>query len=106
MGIEALSRGAATAVFVDSAPAAVRTIRLNLAHARMPDRGQVRHQDARRALRSRIGQFDLVVLDPPYATPAGGLDAGLRAPDQRRGGAPPRPGIPTRAGRAYTPLIP
>jgi 16S rRNA G966 N2-methylase RsmD len=67
MGIEALSRGAEHALFVDSAPAAVRTIRENLRRTRLEGRGSVRRVDALRALRAEPGQFDLVIVDPPYA---------------------------------------
>jgi 16S rRNA (guanine966-N2)-methyltransferase len=67
LGIEALSRGAASALFVDSAPAAARVIGENLRRARLASRGTVRRQDAPAALRQNIGQFDVVFLDPPYA---------------------------------------
>ena len=66
MAIEALSRGAANALFVDSAPAAVRTIAENLRRTRLSAKGDVRRLDALRALRQKLGQFDLVLADPPY----------------------------------------
>ena len=69
LGIEALSRGAASALFVDSAPAAVKVIGENLRRARLAGRGTVRRQDVRALLRQKIGQFDVAFLDPPYATP-------------------------------------
>jgi 16S rRNA (guanine966-N2)-methyltransferase len=106
LGIEALSRGAAGAVFVDSAPGAARTIRLNLAHARLAQKGEVRHQDARRALRSRIGQFDLIFLDPPYATPAGDLNEVLADLVERGAPAPGARVVLTRPRKGYTPVIP
>jgi 16S rRNA (guanine966-N2)-methyltransferase len=71
LAIEALSRGAAAATLVDSAPAAVATIRRNLADLGLE--AQVRCEDARAFLRtaSRGGpQYDLVFLDPPYRHPA------------------------------------
>ena len=67
LGIEALSRGAAEATFVDSAPAAVRAIRDNLAALGLE--AEVRRSDARaflRAARRDRRQYDLVFLDPPY----------------------------------------
>jgi 16S rRNA (guanine966-N2)-methyltransferase len=67
LGIEALSRGAAAATFVDSAPAAVRAVRDNLAALGLD--AEVRRADARaflRAARSERRQYDLVFLDPPY----------------------------------------
>jgi 16S rRNA (guanine(966)-N(2))-methyltransferase RsmD len=67
LGIEALSRGAAEATFVDSAPAAVRAIRANL--EALGAEAEVRRADAGRFLRSASGEgrhYDLVFLDPPY----------------------------------------
>jgi 16S rRNA (guanine966-N2)-methyltransferase len=65
VGIEALSRGAASCLFVDRSAAAVRTIRANLAKTGL--RGEVRRSDVLRALAGAAGPFDLAVLDPPYA---------------------------------------
>ena len=67
LGIEALSRGAAGAVFVDSDPAAVAAIRRNLdaLGLELP----VRRRDALAYLRrAPDGLFDLVFLDPPYSS--------------------------------------
>ncbi len=67
LGIEALSRGAASAVFVDRAPAAIKAIRANLEALGME--GDVRRLEARAALRmasARAEAYDLVFLDPPY----------------------------------------
>jgi 16S rRNA (guanine966-N2)-methyltransferase len=67
LGIEALSRGAAEATFVDSAPAAIRAVRANL--EALGAEAEVRRADARRFLGSAsVGarQYDLVFLDPPY----------------------------------------
>ena len=67
LGIEALSRGAAQATFVDSAAAAVRAVRANLAGLGVA--GEVHRTDARAFLRTaRKGgrQYDLVLIDPPY----------------------------------------
>jgi 16S rRNA (guanine966-N2)-methyltransferase len=66
LGIEALSRGAARATFVDEAPAAIQAIRRNLEGI---EGGEVVRRDARGFLRtaSENGrQYDLVFLDPPY----------------------------------------
>jgi 16S rRNA (guanine966-N2)-methyltransferase len=68
VGIEALSRGADRAVFVDSSTAAVRAVRDNLVRTKLAERAEVVCAEAPRALRSDLGSFDLVVLDPPYAT--------------------------------------
>jgi 16S rRNA (guanine966-N2)-methyltransferase len=67
LGIESLSRGAAEATFVDSAPASVRAVRANL--AALGAEAEVRRADARRFLGSASAaarQYDLVFLDPPY----------------------------------------
>jgi 16S rRNA (guanine966-N2)-methyltransferase len=67
LGLEALSRGAAEATFVDSAPAAVRAVHANL-EALGAD-AEVRRADARGFLRNARAdgrQYDLVFLDPPY----------------------------------------
>jgi 16S rRNA (guanine966-N2)-methyltransferase len=77
VGIEALSRGAARAVFVDSSPEAVRTIRENLERAKLSDRAEILRRDAVRAIHSGLGPFDLVFLDPPYAVGGRALDAVL-----------------------------
>ena len=67
LGIEALSRGAAAATFVDAAPASVRAIRANL--EALGEDAEVVRADALRWLRGaprRARQYDLVLLDPPY----------------------------------------
>src|SRR5262245_16771647 len=68
LGIEALSRGAAEAAFVDSDPAAVRAVRANLERIGI-EGGRVFRADALSFLRgaARHGDlWDLVLLDPPY----------------------------------------
>jgi 16S rRNA (guanine966-N2)-methyltransferase len=67
LGIEALSRGAAEATFVDEAAAAIRAVEANLKAVRAA--AAVRRTDALRflgAARDRGAQYDLVFLDPPY----------------------------------------
>jgi 16S rRNA (guanine966-N2)-methyltransferase len=79
-GIEALSRGAAAAVFVEHDSAAVKVISENLAAARVGDRGRVVSADAISYLKDGAagdGPFDLVLVDPPYAEV--GLMAGALA---------------------------
>jgi 16S rRNA (guanine966-N2)-methyltransferase len=68
MGLEALSRGAAHATFVESDREACRTINRNLDKLGF-DRATVLCQDALTALRTDARQgsrYDLVLLDPPY----------------------------------------
>ena len=63
-GIEALSRGAAEAVFVDDNRKAIEVIRANLEKTRLA--GQVIRRDVFRFLETCDTQFDLVFADPPY----------------------------------------
>jgi 16S rRNA (guanine966-N2)-methyltransferase len=68
LGIEALSRGAAEAVFVDVSRDACAAVLANLEAARLRGRGVVRRADAVRWLSRQAAEpFDLVFLDPPYA---------------------------------------
>jgi 16S rRNA (guanine966-N2)-methyltransferase len=69
LGIEALSRGAAHATFVDADPAAVAAVRRNLDDLELHDFSDVQRGDARAFLRNaqRAGRhYDLVFVDPPY----------------------------------------
>jgi len=73
LGIEALSRGAASATFVDNAAGSVAAVRANLAALGLQG-AEVRRGDARSFLRDarQAGrQYDLVFLDPPYREAAG-----------------------------------
>jgi 16S rRNA (guanine966-N2)-methyltransferase len=79
LGIEALSRGAAEATFVDSAPGAIRAVRANL--EALGAEAVVRRADARRyldAASAARAEYDLVFLDPPYKL-AGRLGSVLTA---------------------------
>ena len=64
LGIEALSRGAATATFVDDDPRAVAAVKANLASTGL-DGGTVVRADALRWLEGAPA-FDLALVDPPY----------------------------------------
>jgi 16S rRNA (guanine966-N2)-methyltransferase len=68
LGIEALSRGAASAVFVEHDPEALRTIARNLDRLRLTGarvvRGDVLRTIAQEAARG--AKYDLVLVDPPY----------------------------------------
>jgi 16S rRNA (guanine(966)-N(2))-methyltransferase RsmD len=71
LGIEALSRGAEQAVFVERDVAALRSLEANLAALGLaPPRAQARGAEALAALRSardRKETYDLVFIDPPYS---------------------------------------
>lgn len=66
MGIEALSRGAASAVFVDHSKQALDCVKSNLRAVALVDRAKVISGDYADYLRTTQEQFDLVFLDPPY----------------------------------------
>ncbi|EAD5867730.1 16S rRNA (guanine(966)-N(2))-methyltransferase RsmD [Listeria innocua] len=69
LGIEALSRGAERAVFIDQATLAIKTIRQNIEGCHFTERAEVYRNDAERALKllhKNEWKFDLVFLDPPY----------------------------------------
>lgn len=72
LGLEALSRGAASCVFVEQAPPAVRAIRANIAALRAQARCDVRASSVM-ALGPVKEPLDLVLLDPPYGTGAGAV---------------------------------
>ncbi|OUN01547.1 MAG: 16S rRNA (guanine(966)-N(2))-methyltransferase RsmD [Firmicutes bacterium ZCTH02-B6] len=69
LGIEALSRGAREAVFVERDAQALRVLRANLRHTKLEELAEIRAGDVAREL-LRLGSqgraFDLVFLDPPY----------------------------------------
>ena len=72
VGIEALSRGAPSAVFVERDAHALRALRENVAHLGLGERARVMREDVARAvdtLARRGERFSVVFLDPPYASP-------------------------------------
>ena len=85
MGLEALSRGAAPVLFVESDPAAARVIRANMAAVGLPGAelivGRAATVLGRGPGRGAGGGpgFGVVVADPPYATGAGEVTAMLTA---------------------------
>ena len=73
VGIEALSRGASAATFVERNGKAVAAIRANLRRADLEDDATVNRAEADRWLARTVAAqdgFDLVVLDPPYDRPS------------------------------------
>ena len=67
LGIEALSRGAKSAVFVDSSEAACRLIRENLKRTRLEGDARVVRADYLDYLRRCKETYQIIFLDPPYA---------------------------------------
>ncbi|MDX2080947.1 MAG: 16S rRNA (guanine(966)-N(2))-methyltransferase RsmD [Terrimicrobiaceae bacterium] len=74
MGLEAMSRGASAATFVESDERCVRCIQTNLRRTSLP--GSVQRMDAHRFLELYGGEdaFDLIFADPPYAKKPGDPD--------------------------------
>ena len=66
LGLEALSRGAAEAVFVDASGKSLATVKKNVALCGFGDRSRLVSGDAFAYLARGEGPFDLVFLDPPY----------------------------------------
>ena len=69
LGIEALSRGAKWAVFVEESTRSLSALRRNLEECRLEDRAEVLGREARAAIKileARGDSFELIFLDPPY----------------------------------------
>lgn len=70
IGIEALSRGAASAVFVDQSQESIDVIKYNLDRARLSERAEVIRGNALSVISSlgaRGRRFDIIYMDPPYS---------------------------------------
>ena len=67
LGIEALSRGAKSAVFVDAGEPACRLIRENLKRTRLEGEARVVRSDYLDYLKRCRERFQIIFLDPPYA---------------------------------------
>jgi 16S rRNA (guanine966-N2)-methyltransferase len=118
LGLEALSRGAEHAVFVETAPAAVRALEANIgALGAAPRTALVRRDALRFAAALEAGSFDLAFADPPYGTGAAAalLDsfaavpfAGLLCVEHSRDDRLPElPGADTRRyGDTYLTFVP
>lgn len=66
LGIEALSRGAAKAYFIDENKAAFETVKENLKLTKLFDGAVVLHTDAFTFFTNTREKFDIIFLDPPY----------------------------------------
>jgi len=71
-GIEALSRGAGDAIFVDDHPKSIETIRFNLLRTKLS--GKVVRNDVFRFLQKQDERYRLVFADPPYTKKTGDRD--------------------------------
>lgn len=77
LGLEALSRGAARATLVESAPRALAALRANVAALGLPGAEVVADRVERFLARTEPVRYDVVIADPPYALAAGPLLAAL-----------------------------
>lgn len=68
LGIELLSRYGRECTFVDMSHEAVRIVSTNIKKARLEDRAYVEHCDAISYVRRSSKKFDIVFMDPPYAS--------------------------------------
>lgn len=66
LGIEALSRGAESAVFVDNSPASVSVTEQNLKFTGLDNRAHVVLSDSIEYLKHTNQKFDIIFIDPPY----------------------------------------
>jgi len=66
MGIEALSRGASSCVFIENAKSAWQVLLANLEHTGFADKSKLIKNDAAAFLLNASGPFDVAFLDPPY----------------------------------------
>lgn len=66
MGLEALSRGCASCVFVDASKEALKVIKENVSACRFEDKSRIVNGDALSFLATYSGTFDIAFLDPPY----------------------------------------
>ncbi|MFM5884742.1 MAG: 16S rRNA (guanine(966)-N(2))-methyltransferase RsmD [Novosphingobium sp.] len=72
LGLEALSRGAGSCLFAEQDPAAIRALRANIAALRAAERCDVRAASVL-ALGPAKAPLDLILIDPPYGSGAGGV---------------------------------
>jgi 16S rRNA (guanine(966)-N(2))-methyltransferase RsmD len=66
LGIEALSRGARQAVFVDQSKASLEVVQANLKKCRFTDNCELHQKTAEQFVQTARGTFDIIFLDPPY----------------------------------------
>jgi len=109
MGLEALSRGAASATFVESDREACRVVNANLDKLKL--HGTVLCQDVLRAVAGERRAYDLVLSDPPYGYDHARLvphlarlvaeDGVLVYESAGREGPPEVPGLELRTSRRY-----
>jgi 16S rRNA (guanine966-N2)-methyltransferase len=108
LGVEALSRGATEATFVERSALGVQAIRDNLRRAHLEDRATVVGSEVRSFLGGDSvprGGFDLVLCDPPYELGSPGLDDVLQELGERWV-SDTWTVVLTRGRKSSTPVIP
>ncbi|MDR3644328.1 MAG: 16S rRNA (guanine(966)-N(2))-methyltransferase RsmD [Clostridia bacterium] len=75
LGIEALSRGARSATFVDQSAKAIDVVKQNLLHTKLAEKATVLKSDYAACLAGTQAVYDIAFLDPPYSK--GLIDAAL-----------------------------
>ena len=70
MGLEAISQGAASAVFCDSSKEALAVAKRNIGRMKLSARVSCVQVDALQPASSFLGKFDMIVSNPPYVTTA------------------------------------
>ena len=66
LGIEALSRGAKSATFVDNSRKSIEVVEANLKHTKLSDKALIKNEDSIAFLHRTREKFDIAFLDPPY----------------------------------------
>ena len=67
MGLEALSRGAQTALFIDQDKASIELIKKNATSTRLLEKCKIIRADATQCISKQAEAFDLIFMDPPYS---------------------------------------
>lgn len=104
VGIEALSRGAVHALFVERSRDAVAIIQANLARLKLTERATLQGADVLLALDAPGASFDLIVADPPYEDAA--LAEGILARCAAPGGPLADEGLLALTGRTRSGNLP
>lgn len=66
MGLEALSRGAESATFIDQSKEAITLINKNAITAKLSEQARIVQSEIQRGILNQTTQFDLIFMDPPY----------------------------------------
>lgn len=120
LGLEALSRGAESCLFIEQDRRAFAVLEKNIANCGMANRSRAMRADAATALAGMSGSFDVIFLDPPFAELPEWRDGGKAWPlmadaarllgdtgilffrlEEKKAVAPDWPGLVLESDRAY-----